>query len=273
MFTSGLAATEKTPSLNQCRGMAAVPVSSRFWGLGIQHGKEEKGQKDPGYLSSMFDYVLGHKNERIPLKNPADATLTIGNVDETIYRGKMDVLNGWNKFYLPDIVSMQVLGVVTGTSCPGDHLVLMTCEDEQLYAYDGEELHLVAVSVKQLRNKGIEYPADKSYYKGEAFPNTDWEEVRKSAVGRRLDQEHRELVTAKTPEFMQNLRSIQTGHEETRAVIKNQQQDGSLKRTLDCNNDKAAMDGWARWDTGRTATSAGKNTSGSLPKHPRVVVV
>lgn len=127
---------------------------------------------DPGYLSSMFDYVLEHKNERIPLNNPAGATLTIGNFNSTIYRGKMDVLNGWNKFYFPDIVSMQVLGVVTGTSCPGDHLVLMTCEDEQLYAYDGEELHLVAVSVKQLLKQGIEYPADKSYYKGEAFPNT-----------------------------------------------------------------------------------------------------
>nr|XP_040044750.1 uncharacterized protein LOC120826469 isoform X32 [Gasterosteus aculeatus aculeatus] len=191
--------------------MAAVPVSSRFLGLGIQHGKEEKGQKDPGYLSSMLDLVLGHKNERIPLKNPAGATLTIGNVDETFYRGKKNVLNGWNKFYLPDIVSMQVLGVVTGTSCPGDHLVLMTCEDKKLYAYDGEELHLVASSLEQLRNEGIEYPADKSYYKGEAFPKTDWEKVRKGAVGRRLDQEHQKLVTATKSEFLKNLRSIQTG--------------------------------------------------------------
>uniref|UniRef100_G3NZZ0 US22 family protein n=1 Tax=Gasterosteus aculeatus aculeatus TaxID=481459 RepID=G3NZZ0_GASAC len=165
----------------------------------------------PGYLSSMLELVLEHKNERIPLKNPAGATLTIGNVDETIYRGKMDVLNGWNKFYLPDIVSMQVLGVVTGTSCPGDHLVLMTCEDEQLYAYDGEELHVVASSLEQLRNEGIEYPADKSYYKGEAFPNTVRSYMRKGAVGRRLDQEHRKLVTATKSEFLKNLRSIQTG--------------------------------------------------------------
>nr|XP_040044747.1 uncharacterized protein LOC120826469 isoform X29 [Gasterosteus aculeatus aculeatus] len=211
MFTSGLAATEKTPSLNQCRGMAAVPVSSRSADqLFTDLLTLTKGQKDPGYSSLILKFVYEHRDERISLKNPPGATLTIGNFNSTIYNGKKNILNGWNKFYLPDIVSMQVLGVVTGTSCPGDHLVLMTCEDGQLYAYDGEELHLVAVSVKQLRNKGIEYPADKSYYKGEAFPNTDWEKVRKGAVGRRLDQEHRKLVTATKSEFLKNLRSIQT---------------------------------------------------------------
>nr|XP_040044749.1 uncharacterized protein LOC120826469 isoform X31 [Gasterosteus aculeatus aculeatus] len=183
----------------------AAQRSAGLWSL---PRKEEKGQKDPGHLSSVLKSVFEHKDKTIILKNPAGATLTFGSIDETIYRGKKNVLNGWNKFYLPDIVSMQVLGVVTGTSCPGDHLVLMTCEDKKLYAYDGEELHLVASSLEQLRNEGIEYPADKSYYKGEAFPNTDWDEVRKGAVGRRLDQEHRKLVTADKPDFLKSLRSI-----------------------------------------------------------------
>ncbi|KAA8586156.1 hypothetical protein FQN60_007725, partial [Etheostoma spectabile] len=66
---------------------------------------------------------------------------------------------------------MQVLGVVEGTSCPCEQLVLMTCEDRRVYAYDGEgeELHLVASSLDQLRLEGIEYPASKTYYDGEAF--------------------------------------------------------------------------------------------------------
>ncbi|KAL6100115.1 uncharacterized protein ACO6RY_01786 [Pungitius sinensis] len=143
---------------------AACPAS--------EHLKEQTGQKDPDYLPSMLKYVLEHRDETVILKNPHGAILTIGDLNETIYRDKKNVVNGWNKFYLPDIVSMQVLGLVMGTSCPEDHLVLMTCEDQKVYAYDGEELHLVASSWEQLLDRGIQYPADTSYYKGEAFPDT-----------------------------------------------------------------------------------------------------
>ena len=86
-----------------------------------------------------------------------------------MYRDQADEVNGWGKFYLPEIVKMQVVGVVTGTSCPCDQLVMMTCENKKVYAYNGEELHLVALSLEQLRDKGIEYPASKRYYDGEAF--------------------------------------------------------------------------------------------------------
>lgn len=112
------------------------------------------------------------------MKNPAGAMLRIAGLEDTMYRGKHDEVNGWGKFYLPKIVNMQVIGVVEGTSCPCDELVLMTCEDKKLYAYDGEELHLVASSFQQLRDKDIEYPASKSYYNGEAFKDM----VRSSSV-------------------------------------------------------------------------------------------
>ncbi|XP_062414346.1 uncharacterized protein LOC134107073 isoform X2 [Pungitius pungitius] len=195
--------------------MAALPLSTQsgphsLLGLGSQHGKEQTGHKDPDYLKSMLNYVLEHRDETVILKNPAGAILTIGDLNDTIYRDKKIVVNGWNKFYLPDIVSMKVLGVVKGTSCPEDHLVLMTCEDQKVYAYDGEELHLVASSWEQLLGEGFQYPADKSYYKGEAFKDTDWDEVRKGEVGRRLDQEHLKLVTSKMSKLLKNLRSIET---------------------------------------------------------------
>uniref|UniRef100_A0A671UK01 Uncharacterized protein n=1 Tax=Sparus aurata TaxID=8175 RepID=A0A671UK01_SPAAU len=90
-------------------------------------------------------------------------------LDDTIYKHKDNVVNGWGNFYLLYEASMQVLGVVEGTSCPCDQLVLMTCEDRKIYAYDGEELHVVASDLKQLCDKGIMYPASKSYYKGERF--------------------------------------------------------------------------------------------------------
>ncbi|KAM6911720.1 uncharacterized protein PEZ65_015942 [Lycodopsis pacificus] len=168
------------------------------------------------------EFVSKHKHETIDLKTPAGATWRVGDLEDTIYSGKDNVVNGWNKFYLPDIVNMKVMGVVEGTSCPCDQLVLMTCEDRKLYAYDGDELHLVASSLKQLSLFGMEYPAAESYYKGEAFrkmTDEDWDEVRKGDVGKRLDKEHHELVTAKKVRFPEESPIHQTQNRSLQLIL------------------------------------------------------
>ncbi|XP_037651983.1 uncharacterized protein LOC119503973 isoform X2 [Sebastes umbrosus] len=147
-----------------------------------------------------------YRHKTLDLENPPGATLTIGDLDDTIYSEEEDEVNGWGKFYLPEVVSMQVVGVVEGTSCPSDQLVLMTCEDRKVYAYDGQMLHLVSSSLRQQHYKGIKYPALKRYYKGEAFKHKtkeDWAEVRK-----KLDQQHCELVMSKKSELLENLKLL-----------------------------------------------------------------
>ncbi|XP_031143038.1 uncharacterized protein LOC116041282 isoform X2 [Sander lucioperca] len=168
-------------------------------------------ERDPQKMAS--DFVSENKHKTVSLINPSGAKFMIGDLEDTMYRGKYNEVNGWGNFYLPEKVRMQVIGVVEGTSCPCDELVLMICcEDAQVYAYDGEEeeLHLVASSLEQLLHVGIEYPASKSYYKGEAFKDVteeDWAEVRNSDVGRRLDEEHHKLVMSKKSELLKNLKS------------------------------------------------------------------
>ncbi|KAM6904162.1 uncharacterized protein PEZ65_018866 [Lycodopsis pacificus] len=191
--------------------MALSVSADLFTELHFQRQRTKgKGQKD--HLTLVSELVSRNKRKTIVLKSPAGATWTVGDVKDTIYSRKKNVVNGWNKFYLPDIVNMQVMGVVEGTSCPCDQLVLMTCEDRKLYAYDGDELHLVDSSLKQLIDHSvIDYPAAESYYKMEAFKNMtdkDWDEVRKGAVGKRLDKEHHKLVMSKKSKFLENLRSI-----------------------------------------------------------------
>ncbi|XP_072226838.1 uncharacterized protein [Leuresthes tenuis] len=162
------------------------------------------------FLEWVSQYVFTHKHKHLALKYPPGAILKIAGLEDTIYRAKQEEVNGWGKFYLPDIVNMQVLGVVEGTSCLCDQLVLMTCEDKKLYAYDGDELHEVASSLEQLCNKKITYPADKSYYNGEAFQDMDegdWAEVKKGEVGESLEQEHRKLTEEHKSTFLQNLKS------------------------------------------------------------------
>ncbi|XP_076610883.1 uncharacterized protein LOC143335378 [Chaetodon auriga] len=168
-----------------------------------------QSSRGPDYLTSVSDLVSRCKRKTCAIKNPAGATWTIGDLDDTIYKEKHSKVDGWGKFYLPEIVSMQVVGVVDWTSCPCDQLVLMTCEDEKLYAFDGEELHVVASSLKRLFESGIEYPASKSYYYGEAFKDMtekDWDKVRKGAVGKSLDQAHHKLVTAEKSKFLELLK-------------------------------------------------------------------
>uniref|UniRef100_A0A3B4T6D1 US22 family protein n=1 Tax=Seriola dumerili TaxID=41447 RepID=A0A3B4T6D1_SERDU len=190
--------------------MAGVSVASHPFMPDFQ---QCSGAEGPDYLAQVSHFVSANKHKTIKLKNPADAILKVAGVEDTIYRGKHDEVNGWGKFYLPKMVNMQVIGVVEGTSCTCDQLVLMTCEDKKLYAYDGEELHLVASSLQRLCDKEIEYPASKSYYNGEAFEDTteeDWEKVRMGPVGRSLEQEHQKLVKKNKSAFLASLKGA--GH-------------------------------------------------------------
>jgi len=190
--------------------MAAAAVVSDAGLLDMPDLRQCNRKEGADYLEWVLDFVSAFKHKSINLKYPAGATLRIGGLEDTIYKDADDEVNAWGKFYLPKMVQMHVVGVVEGTSSPCDQLVLMTCEDKNLYAYDGEELHLVASSWDQLNDKKIEYPAMKSYYNGEAFQDmtqNDWTDVRKGAVGRSLDQEHQKLVKENKSALLKCLKS------------------------------------------------------------------
>uniref|UniRef100_A0A087XBU4 Uncharacterized protein n=1 Tax=Poecilia formosa TaxID=48698 RepID=A0A087XBU4_POEFO len=149
--------------------------------------------------SDSGDFASFKRGAECPLPNPAGAILTKGPVEDTEYKDNPEEVDGWGKFYLPETVKMKVIGYVQGTPYCCDQLVLMTCEDQKVYGYDGDELHLVAKSMQQLLKKGIAYPAFESYYYGEAFKHMTeeaWEKVKQGPVGKRLDEEHRKLVAS-----------------------------------------------------------------------------
>uniref|UniRef100_A0A3Q2G579 Uncharacterized protein n=1 Tax=Cyprinodon variegatus TaxID=28743 RepID=A0A3Q2G579_CYPVA len=162
------------------------------------------------YLRKISEFVDDNRDQCSSLKNPPGSILRIARLEDTIYRDQPDEVDGWGMFYLPKEVKMQVLGVAEGTSCPSDELVLMTCEDRRLYAYDGEELHMVAPSLLQLEYGDIEYPSSESYYKGQAFEDVteeEWAEVKQGPVGKKLDQEQKKLVQANKATFLKDLQS------------------------------------------------------------------
>lgn len=157
---------------------------------------------------SVRDFVTTHRHKIFRLQCPTGASLRIAGLEDTMYRDDDYEVKSWGAFYLPDKVNMQVFGVVAGTSCPYDQLVLMTCEDEKVYAYDGEELHVVASSWNKLCEEGIEYPASEKYYDGEAFKHMteeDWEKEWKSPLGQMLEEKHDKLVAEMVSEFLEDL--------------------------------------------------------------------
>uniref|UniRef100_A0A3B4GD02 Uncharacterized protein n=1 Tax=Pundamilia nyererei TaxID=303518 RepID=A0A3B4GD02_9CICH len=180
-----------------------IMLNSSLGQSNVFHFPPPKRRKDEDSSADGSQFESANKGKRFPLKKPAGAILKKAGLEDTLYKDA-DV-NSWRKFYLPNTVTMQVIGVVEGISCPCDQLILMTCEDQQVYAYDEEELHLVASSFKQLFDEGMEYPASKTYYKGEAFKEMtkkDWEQVWKSQVGRRLDEEHKKFVATRKPRLL-----------------------------------------------------------------------
>ncbi|XP_019212239.1 uncharacterized protein LOC109201142 [Oreochromis niloticus] len=173
--------------------------------------KRRKDEDIPAFPAAVSQFESANKGTCFSLKKPDGAILRKAELEDTVYKDYPADVNGWGRFYLPTTVTMQVVGIVEGISCLCDQLVLMrTREDQQVYAYDGEELHLVASSVKQLLDEGMEYPASKTYYKGEAFKDMtkkDWDQVWKSDVGRKLDEEHKSLVSAREPRLLDFMKS------------------------------------------------------------------
>ncbi|PWA15412.1 hypothetical protein CCH79_00008538, partial [Gambusia affinis] len=160
----------------------------------------------------------------MPLCCPVGAKLTFGPVEDTEYNDRPAVVNAWGKFYLPKTTKMEVIGYAKGTPYPCDQLVLMTCEDHNVYGFDGDELHLVASCPRQVFAEGIADPALQSYYHGEAFkdmPKEDWANVKQGPLGKKLEEERRNLVASRKSAFMQNIKI-------TRQRQRRHQQNGNI---------------------------------------------
>uniref|UniRef100_A0A3Q2DL11 Uncharacterized protein n=1 Tax=Cyprinodon variegatus TaxID=28743 RepID=A0A3Q2DL11_CYPVA len=240
---------DKKPDWQSYIYTPSTPISSRNSAIKTKIPIKQvvKFGGNPQQTVLMLEYcnivfVDDNRGQFIQLKNPPGSILRIARLEDTIYRDQPDEVDAWGMFYLPKEVKMQVLGVVKHTSCPSDELVLMTCEDKRLYAYDGEDLHMVALNLLLLEYGHIEYPSSESYYNGQAFEDMvkscflriycnscgrswfadgfcflfiscfmqteeDWAEVKKGPVGKDLDQKHEELVDSKKDKFLENLKS------------------------------------------------------------------
>lgn len=67
---------------------------------------------DEDSLGDVSHFESANKAKHFPLKKPAGAILRKAVLEDTVYKDYTADVNGWDNFYLPKTVNMQVVAVV-----------------------------------------------------------------------------------------------------------------------------------------------------------------
>ncbi|KAM4662423.1 uncharacterized protein O3C94_010921 [Discoglossus pictus] len=128
-------------------------------------------EKNPEDLSAVSIYVKRNEGKFLELTGSPGLFLRVCDLNGTIYMGQTYMLNSWQSLYLPKKINMEVLGTVDNCSspAPGLQLVVLVAEDGCVYVYENETLYLLANSLREFAQDGVqhvmqvhEYPSDLS---------------------------------------------------------------------------------------------------------------
>ncbi|XP_063817256.1 uncharacterized protein LOC135056253 [Pseudophryne corroboree] len=129
----------------------------------------QKLEKKPGDLDLVSKFVQKNKETLFPLKTNG-IYLRICDLNGTNYMGQKYMLEGWQHLYLERSTQMEILGTLecSGSMATTLQWIILVAEDGNIYAYEDEELHVIASSLRELVENGIQlgkshpYPHDVS---------------------------------------------------------------------------------------------------------------
>ncbi|KAI4874437.1 hypothetical protein NFI96_019383, partial [Prochilodus magdalenae] len=130
--------------------------------------------------------------------------------DETVYAGNEDQLESWEDHYLSERKEMKVIGAIDDFSCEAfaRQLVLLLCEDGNIYAYEDEVLHLVARSLSELFESGVTFPGIESFKLGECFEDyteEEYNEMMECSEIKEMREEHNKFRESLEHELLASL--------------------------------------------------------------------
>ncbi|XP_053087424.1 uncharacterized protein LOC113524029 isoform X3 [Pangasianodon hypophthalmus] len=151
------------------------------------------------YLSKIREVVLIHCQSQIAIKNMEKCNFRVGSLKDTSYEDEPDILEEWEQYYLRENMKMEVIGVFEEFPCNSLYaeLVLMVCEDGKVFAYEDEQMHLVAKSLKELFDYGLQFPGIEQYYRGQSFEDmtdAEWDRVKKSTKEVAVKKQHQDML-------------------------------------------------------------------------------
>ncbi|XP_017311354.1 GTPase IMAP family member 7 isoform X1 [Ictalurus punctatus] len=165
------------------------------------------------YLQKIRKVASDNRGSEIKLKKVEEYSFKVGTLEETSYKDEPDMVDEWEQFYLPEHMFMEVIGVFEEFPCcsPNGDLVLMVCEDEKVFAFEDETLHLVSNNLEELFKNGLQFPGTEEYYRGQTFEDMteeDWDRVRESDGLKEKRKEHQEMLERMKDSFLNNLNII-----------------------------------------------------------------
>ncbi|MCJ8749696.1 hypothetical protein PDJAM_G00179280 [Pangasius djambal] len=92
-------------------------------------------------------------------------------------------------------------------------LVLLLCEDGNIYAYEDEVLHLVARSAKELFETGLTFPGLESYKLGECFEDCteeEYNEIMESDDVKEMKEAHNKFRESLELELLESLKEFES---------------------------------------------------------------
>ncbi|XP_053533025.1 GTPase IMAP family member 7 isoform X2 [Ictalurus punctatus] len=162
------------------------------------------------YLQKIRKVASDNRGSEIKLKKVEEYRFKVGTLEETSYKDEPDMIDEWEQFYLPEHMFMEVIGVLEEFT-DDDDLVLMVCEDEKVFAFEDETLHLVSNNLEELFKNGLQFPGTEMYYRGQTFEymtEEDWDRVRESDGLKEKRKEDQELLESMKESFINNLNII-----------------------------------------------------------------
>ncbi|XP_017337204.1 uncharacterized protein LOC108272891 [Ictalurus punctatus] len=168
-----------------------------------------------GSYTEVASVVKRYSGTQIPLIKPKGYSVRVCGQDGTVYAGNEDQLEAWKDFYLPERMEMVVIGAIDDFPCDafGLQLVLLLCEDGNIYAYEDEVLHLVARSVKELFETGLTFPGLECYKLGECFEDyteEEYNEIMESDDVKEMKEAHEKLRESLELELLESLKEFKS---------------------------------------------------------------
>ncbi|KAF4080475.1 hypothetical protein AMELA_G00171660 [Ameiurus melas] len=166
-------------------------------------------------LGTVDSAVKKYSGTQIPLIKPKSYSVRVCGQDGTVYTGNEDQLEAWKDFYLPERMEMVVIGAIDDFPCDafGLQLVLLLCEDGNIYAYEDEVLHLVARNVTELFETGLTFPGLECYKLGECFEDyteEEYNEIMESDDVKEMKEAHTQFREFLERELLESLKKFKS---------------------------------------------------------------
>lgn len=144
--------SSKTTNESKFSDPEVHPPIQKFCSPDSISGLIQSLKDNPKNLEAVLKFVQNNNGKKMVWENSKDC-LGLCDLSGTIYMGQRFMQEAWEQLYLPKETRMQVLGTLhIMRDC--EEWIILVGEDGCVYAYEEEELQLIARSLSEFVENG-----------------------------------------------------------------------------------------------------------------------